>query len=61
MTFSQSLKYTDFFFATRFVTPVPKAALSSAAASLLWNNGAWDFWARGSFIRKAFGAGMTWR
>lgn len=61
MTFSQSLKWTDFFLACRFVTPVPQPALSSAAATLFWSQGAWDLWARGSFIRKAFGAGLTWR
>jgi hypothetical protein len=27
----------------------------------MYTNGPWDLWARGSFVRKAFGAGMTWR
>jgi len=60
-TFDQSFKYDDFFFAGKVVTPLPKPALSSAAASLMWCHGAWDLWARGSFVRKAFGTGFTWR
>ena len=61
MTFTQSINHSDFWLGCRFVTPLPKPALSSAAATLLWKNGAWDFWARGSFIRKAFGTGLTYR
>lgn len=29
--------------------------------SLLYKNGDWDFWARGSMIRKIFGVGSTYR
>lgn len=43
------------------MSPLPKPSLSSAAATLLWTNGPWDLWARGSFVRKAFGSGLTWR
>jgi hypothetical protein len=61
MTFSQTLNHSDFWLGCNFVTPIPKPALSTAAASLLWKNGAWDFWARGSFMRKVFGSGLTYR
>jgi len=45
----------------KFASPVPKFALDSAAAGLMWKNGAYDFWGRGSFMRKVFGAGCTYR
>jgi len=55
------LNHTDFWFAARVITPVPKVAVSSATAALMWKNGAWDFWARGSFMRRVLGAGFTYR
>lgn len=61
LTYSQSLNHTDYWFAMKCVTGVPKVGLSSACAGLLWKNGAWDFWARGSFMRKVLGAGCTHR
>jgi hypothetical protein len=61
MTFSQTLNHTDFWFGTRFVTPVPKPALESAALTLLWVNGPWDLWARASYFHKALASGFTWR
>jgi hypothetical protein len=43
------------------MTDVPKVNVSSATAAFLWKNGAWDFWARGSAIRRVLGAGLTYR
>jgi len=61
LTFSQTLNHSDFWFGTKIVAGVPKGNVDMCAMSLLWKNGAWDFWARGGIIRKAFGAGFTWR
>lgn len=61
MSFSQTLNHSDFWFATKMETPVPKPALTSAAASLFWVNGAYDLWARAAFMRGSYGGGLTWR
>jgi len=61
LTFSQSLNHTDYFFGMKVVSDVPKVNVSCASAALLWKNGVYDFWARGSFIRKVLGAGATYR
>lgn len=45
----------------RLVSGIPKFGLTSAGGALIWKNGAWDYWARGSFVRKFFGIGGTYR
>jgi len=43
------------------ITDVPKTKLHCASAALLWKNGDFDYWARGSLLRKVLGAGATYR
>lgn len=61
LTYSHVVNHNDYWFAMKMASGLPKFGLTTATAGLMWKNGAYDFWARGSFLRKIFGAGCTYR
>lgn len=62
LTVSQTLNHTDFWFGFKGEADLTsKFNLTSCGAFFFWNNGAWDFWGRGSFVRKLLSAGCTHR
>merc|ERR1711990_376535 len=61
MMYSHVFNHGDFSLGYKLESDLPKFGLTSAGATLLWKNGAYDFWGRGQFLRKVFGVGGTYR